>query len=68
MTRSAPAPAGAFGKAPRHGTRAPRTRFTESDEEAGIRGPCQSAMHTASLTQAASASDFPTRALICSAT
>jgi hypothetical protein len=47
MMRSAPAPAGTFGEAPRHGSRVPRTRFTESDEEAGIRGPGQSAMHSA---------------------
>ena len=29
------------------GSHVRRTRFTESDEEAGIRGPCQSAMHSA---------------------
>jgi hypothetical protein len=107
MTRSAPAPAGALGEAPSHRSRVKRTRFTESDEEAGIRGPCQSAIHSGAMTrsapaptgalgetpshrsrvkrtrftesdeeagiarngtQAASASDRPTRALICSAT
>jgi hypothetical protein len=46
MTRSASGACRSL-KAPRHGLRVPRTRFTESDEEAESRGPCQSAMHSA---------------------
>ena len=47
MTRSASGACRSFVEAPNHGLRVPHTRFTESDEEAGSRGPCQSAMHTA---------------------